>query len=101
MAILILNIMPQQVQEKGLDNNPTFDYRDYIYPYSFTERMKVGDIFYYITNKIYSNNIDKFKLIITNKRHKSCNTCSLLKYHCEGLDCNIEAKKVIHLNKTI
>lgn len=77
------------------DNYPTFDYREYNYPDSFTKDMSVGDIFYYITQQITGRrNVFKFKLVIVDKTHSSCNHCPLVKYHCEGLDCNIQVKKI-------
>lgn len=79
------------------DNYPTFNYKDYDAPSYFTAHMKVGDIFYYVTKTVIGDSIDKFKLIITDKRHDFCNTCPLIKHHCEGISCNIQAKKIINI----
>lgn len=59
--------------------------------------MKVGDIFYYITETVIRDSIDKFKLIITDKRHNSCNTCPLIKHYCGGMPCNLQVKKIINI----
>lgn len=89
--------MPQHIRENVFTNHPTFDYRDYIYPDSFIRDIKVGDIFYYITKTTTEDKIDKFKLVITDKHHESCNNCPLIRHHCEGLDCNIQVRSVLHI----
>ena len=89
--------MPQQVLKNVFTDYPTFDYRDYIYPDSFIKDMKVGDIFYFITKTVVGDKVDKFKLVITDKRHPSCNYCPLVRHHCEGLDCTLQVRSVLHI----
>lgn len=62
------------------NNIITFDYRDYDGEHQFTENLKAGDIFIYKTYDIVSHKEYTFKMIKTDKKHKSCNKCSLMKY---------------------
>lgn len=62
------------------NNIITFDYRDYDGEHQFTENLKAGDIFIYKTYDIVSHKEYTFKMIKTDKKHKSCNQCSLMKY---------------------
>lgn len=76
------------------DNIVTFDYKDYDGEHQFTENLKAGDIFIYKTYDIVSHKECVFKMIKTDKKHKSCNQCSLMKYFCGGIECYCYTKKV-------
>ena len=77
------------------NNIITFDYRDYDGEHQFTENLKAGDIFIYKTYDIVSHKEYTFKMIKTDKKHKSCNQCSLMKYFCVGIECYCYTKKVL------
>ena len=72
-----------------------FDYRDYDGEHQFTENLKAGDIFIYKTYDIVSNKEYVFKMVKTDKKHKSCNQCPLMKYYCGGIECCCYIKKVL------
>lgn len=77
------------------NNIITFDYRDYDGEHQFTENLKAGDIFIYKTYDIVSHKEYTFKMIKTDKKHKSCNQCSLMKYFCGGIEYYCYTKKVL------
>lgn len=76
------------------DNYPVINFKDYLFPHQFTDAMKVGDIFYYITNLVGTDRYFKFKFIVVEKRHETCNTCPLINYRCDGISCIVQAKSV-------
>lgn len=77
------------------NNIITFDYRDYDGEHQFTENLKAEDIFIYKTYDIVSHKEYTFKMIKTDKKHKSCNQYSLMKYFCGGIECYCYTKKVL------
>lgn len=69
-----------------------FDYKDYDGENQFTVNLKSGDIFIYKTYDIVNNKEYIFKMIKTDKKHKSCNQCPIMKgLRLEDITPEIEA----------